>query len=282
VRFTSIDDVTWWIDQVASGDTSPRFDGPTFLRPFHFAVLAGHVHRRGARELHVPTRLEVYASRMHLWQAIDLACPRSVRERDPAGRFHPLTPIRVEDDADAVAEAIRAIFSASGTTDPATLRAIEIVISEIAGNCFHHASNRPGIRGLVCAQTWPNGNLAQLVMADVGVGIRTSLARNPENHPRLATSNAPQLATEYGVTGNPVGHSGYGLTLARQLMERHGGNLVVVSGKEAFCAAAHGANVRDLPRGWQGTIVVIEWKPNRPLDVTPIYRSWPDSEGELQ
>jgi anti-sigma regulatory factor (Ser/Thr protein kinase) len=281
VRFTTVRDITWWIDQVASGDDGSEFDGPTFLRPFHFAVLAGDVHRKEHADINVPERLRGYAARMHLWQAIDLECPLAVTERDPEGKFHPLTAIRSEDDADVVADAIREVFRASGTRSRKTLNSIHIVLSEIAGNCFHHASEEPGIRGLVCAQTWPKGKLAQVVVADIGVGIRASLYRNPENHARLANSNAIKLATEYGVTGNPQGHSGYGLTLARELMEMHGGNFVVVSGDEAFRAGEHRARAQDLPHGWQGTIVVLEWKTDRPLNTTAVYRSWPDSEGEL-
>ena len=277
MRFTNVEDITWWIDQVTSDQR--HFAGPRWLRPFHFAVISGYVHRQRLTTITVPNRLEGYAARMHLWQAIGLPCPRSITERDPAGRFHPLTPIRTENDANQAAEDICQLFEAFGTTDP-TLKSVDTVLCEIAGNCFFH-SDAPDIRGLVCAQAWPGGKLAQLVIADGGVGIRASLGRNPEHHERLAVTNAIELATEWGVTGDPDGHSGFGLTLARQLMEMHQGNFVVVSGQEAFCARAHDAYRYNLPQGWPGTIVVLEWKTDRPLNTTPVYRSWPGSQHEL-
>jgi hypothetical protein len=107
------------------------------------------------------------------------------------------------------------------------------------------------------------------------------LRRNREHRARLANANAVRLATKYGVTGNPEGHSGYGLTLARGLMQMHGGNFIVVSGGEAFRAGKHIARAQNLRHGWRGTIVVLEWKTDRPLSTTTVYRSWPDSEGEL-
>jgi hypothetical protein len=171
VRFTTVRDITWWIDQVTSGDDGSNFAGPAFLRPIHFAVLAGHVHRKGHSSIKVPERLQAYAARMHLWQAIGLECPLTVTERHPEGKFHPLTPISTEDDADSVADSICEVFRASGTRSRKTLNAIGIVLSEIAGNCFHHASVGPGIRGLVCAQTWPRGKLAQVVVTDTGIGV---------------------------------------------------------------------------------------------------------------
>ena len=283
MQFTSINDVSWWVQQVGVGTESGRdFQGPRFLRPVHFAVLAGSAHRRG-RAINVPSQLEGYAARMRLWQAIGLTPPKRVTERDPEGRFHPLAPITSEADADELAGEVCGVFRASGTTDARALNAIDIVLNEIIGNCYFHATDVPGIRGLACAQSWPKGNLAQVAIADTGMGIRATLARNPANAARLAVpGSAIELATEYGVTGNPVGHSGYGLTLARQLLEIHKGNLVVISGTEAFCAGDHPPILQRLPAPWGGTIVVLEWRTNRPLDVTPVYRGWPDLEEELQ
>jgi anti-sigma regulatory factor (Ser/Thr protein kinase) len=276
---TSIDDIAWWVAQLEKGRTQEVFEGPQFVRPHHFVALACEVHRRRATTIKVPERLQGYAARMRLWQSVGLECPTPVNERNPGGRFHPLTPISSEATADDLAESVKGLFQACGTNDQKTLSAIGTVLSEIFSNCYFHADAGATICGLGCAQSWPHAQLAQVAVADIGIGIRASLGANPAYHGRLARENANALATELGVTGKPQGrHSGYGLALARQLMEKHDGNLLIVSGTEAFRAQSHEHQVRELPSPWAGTMVVLEWDMARPFDILSVYNEWPSDE----
>ena len=276
---TTVQDVEWWIGQVAKGLSGRNFDGPRFLRPYHFAIVGNAAYRAGATRIFVPAFFGPYAARMHLWQAIGLEAPQEVAERNPGGRFFPLTPIKSEHGAEVVADGIRDVFKTCGTTDNRALRAIEIMLSEILGNCFFHSKMSADIRGLACAQSWPDRNLAQVAVVDTGVGIRRTLGQNPAYSVRLKSENANELATELGVTGKPDGrHSGYGLTVARQLMQNHGGNLLVLSGDEAFRAWGRKSRGRTLLHPWQGTIVIMEWNMDRPLDVSAVYAAWPQPD----
>jgi hypothetical protein len=172
------------------------------------------------------------------------------------------------------------MFRASGTKDQKTLSAIGISLSEIFGNCFFHAEAGTEICGLACAQAWPAARLAQVAVADIGIGVRASLNANPQYRGRLATENANAIATELGVTSKPAGpHSGYGLAVARQLMEKHAGNFMLLSGNEGFRATSRAAWARELQAGWNGTIVVLEWCTDRPFDIGAVYGSWP-SDGD--
>jgi hypothetical protein len=150
---TKLDDIAWWIRQVTDARSGVEFEAPNFFRPYHFALLAGEVARRGSgvTGLSVEGPLEGYAARMHLWQALDLAPPRAVLERNPGGRFHPLTSIRSEQDAENAANAIRQVFRKCGTADQTTLEAIFTMLSEIIGNFFFHSDTGTQIRGRVCA-----------------------------------------------------------------------------------------------------------------------------------
>jgi anti-sigma regulatory factor (Ser/Thr protein kinase) len=280
---TTLEDVAWWIAQLEMGRTQQgEFDGPAFLRPHHFVVLACEVHRRRATAVTIPQPLQGYAARMRLWQSIGLTCPMQVNERNPGGRFRPLTPISSEATAQALADDITEVFNVCGTEDKKTLGAINVTLSEIFSNCFFHAEACDGearICGLACAQSWPHEQLAQVAVADIGIGIRASLGANPAYVSRLAQENANAVATELGVTGKPQGrHSGYGLALARQLMEKHDGNLLIVSGTEAFRATAHGVEMKQLSSPWAGTIVVLEWDMARPFDILSVYSEWPSDE----
>lgn len=281
MEWTTLEDVEWWIEQISNAKPGVKFDGPTFLRPFHFGVLANHVHRLGATEVTVPETLQGYATRMRLWQSVGLEAPSKVHERNPGGRFHPLSPIVSETTAQDIAAEILEVFRGAGTSDKRTLNAIDTALSEIFSNCFFHAEAGREICGLACAQSWPHARLAQVVVADVGIGIRNSLGANPEYQERLRRENAAELATELGVTSKPApggAHSGYGLTVARQLMEKHGGNFLLLSGNDGFRAMEHESQARELRIRWPGTIVALEWRTDRPFDIGAVYGDWPKDE----
>ena len=278
MEWTTLEEVEWWVEQITNSQPGVEFRGPTFLRPYHFAVLANRVHLQGATRVIVPETLQGYASRMRLWQSVGLEPPTRVNERNPGGRFHPLSPIVSETTAQNIANDILAVFRGAGTSDKTTLNAIDTALSEIFSNCFFHAEAGREICGLACAQSWPHARLAQVVVADNGIGIRASLGANPTYTERLKTENAAELATELGVTSKPAPggtHSGYGLTVARQLMEKHGGSLLLFSGNECFQATEHDSRARELRVPWGGTIVALEWRTDRPFDIGAVYGSWP-------
>jgi anti-sigma regulatory factor (Ser/Thr protein kinase) len=276
---TSIDDVITWSEVFRRPASGEQFQGPNFLRPYQFALLGAELLRRGPETtIRMPDYLVGYAARMRLWQATGRECPVTVRERNPGGRFHPLSPIRAEADVENTATAVTDVFRQAGTRDAETIQAISTVLSEIFGNCYFHSESATDIRGLACAQTWPAIRLAQIAVADIGIGIRASLAANPAYADRLASGNALELATELGVTSKPHGaHAGYGLAVARQLMEMHDGRLLVVSGNEAFGASNRGYRRKNLDAAMPGTLVVLEWNTAEPLNIGKVYASWPTS-----
>jgi hypothetical protein len=277
----SLTDIDLWLENMNELTQGRPAEIPPFMRPCHIATLAATMHHLEGVRPPVPEYLLGYATRMRLWQAIGLAAPRRVREHDPGGRFFPLTPIRTERCAENAARHIRAVFRAFGTDDVTTLDAIFVLLTEILGNCFFHSEAPGGICGLACAQAWPNGRLAQVAVVDSGIGIRRSLSANSALAQRLADDNAVLVATELGVTGKPGGpHSGYGLAVARQLMEVHGGNFLGISGTEAVrVIGGHRTISAHLRVPWTGTIVVLEWRTNRRLDINAVYSRWP-SAGE--
>jgi hypothetical protein len=281
VQPTQIDSVVDWYATLDGAALGGEFSGPRFLRPYHFALLATAALRRGAQHVGVPQSLEGYAARMRLWQSIGFDAPARVNERNPGGRFHPLTPITSEESAEACADAVKSVFKSGGTRDRRTLDSVGIMLSEIFGNCHFHSSAAGGIRGLACAQTWPAGDLAQVAVADTGIGIRSSLSANPNLADELERCNATELATRLGVTGKPMGqHSGYGLTVARELMEQARGRLIVLSGSEGFLASESGHRSMNLRCNVAGTVVIMEWRLSTPLDTRQVYGGWPDAGGD--
>lgn len=227
----------------------------------------------------MPEEIAGYASRMQLWQAIGLQPPADVNARDPRGKFVPLARL---DDPDVVLDRavdLAAISTAYGA-DRETTNSLEVSLQEIMNNCFAHAEIGAELQGLACAQSWPRGHLAQIAIADHGVGIRRSLSANPDLKARLDAGNACELATQLGVTSKPnMGHAGYGLALTRQLLAANGGTLLVQSGTEWFITNGITAREGSSLCLWPGTLIVLEWNCRKPLRVKDVYQSWPPVTG---
>lgn len=276
MQFTTLWDIeaaVQCVDQLAQTGSTAM---PRFWRPFHFVVLGMALKRCGAAGLRIPDDLTAYAARMHLWQAIGLEPPIRVNESDAVGRFHPLVPLI---DQEAVEETSTDLVQIFRRVAPDSINSAEVVVQELLGNCFAHAE-LAGFHGLACAQYWAQGRKAQIAIGDGGIGVRASLGQNPEYADVLARQNSCELATGYEVTSKPGrGHSGYGLTLARQLIEQNGGTFFLVSHDEYFYSKQGSIASGRMRNPLRGTLAVLEWHTDIPLNVGQVYDSWPATEG---
>lgn len=282
MRQTSLIDVADWIAELEIAASGNPYSDPRFLKPFHFAMLAATCQRLGNVEQIVwEGPLVRFATRMQLWNVLGLKPPIQVRKNAHAGRFLPLTALQDPEAVHEYSDQLCAIAANQGKVSEETSQSLFVALTEILHNCFAHAAVIPNCKGMTCALTWPRGNLVQIAVVDPGIGIRASLSENDSLTSRLQRQNACELATELNVTGKPsLGHSGYGLTVAKQLMAQNGGNFILVSGTEAYRCEENREIRRDLPPpGWQGTIVVLEWRTDRPLDIGAVYESWPLPDG---
>lgn len=278
MRLTTDLDLSQWLRNLAELEINGTCTSPQFWKPFHFVTLALLAKSAGMQDLRLPDEFESYAARMGLWDAAGIEPPYRVNKSEPAGRFMPaqalVDRVRVDDRAAALAE-IMAKQCANASRD-----SLEVTLAELLNNCFDHARPDMDLFGLACAQSWPRGNLAQIAIADGGVGIRPTLEENDDIADRLARENACILAAEYGVTGKPHrSHSGYGLTLSKDVLVLNGGQLAVVSGTEIALFHRSRQYATTTSQRWQGTLVVLEWKINQPLDALAVYNSWPSPEG---
>lgn len=258
---------------------SQRCTAPTFIKPFHLATLAHKMRLKNLVSLGLPEKIAPYANTMKLWESLGMSPPELVAQRRASGRYHPIEVLRdpgtVENTAAALVQLLVPVCC-----DARTIDAVNTMLRELVDNCYSHSDVADGTFGLICAQVWAGGGKAQIAIADTGVGIRTSLALNPRLGPRLASENSCELATEYGVTGKPgKGHSGYGLAVARKLIELNRGHLLVRSGAEGFSWRAGQLTKFNTGRVWHGTLLMIEWDIRTPMDIGEVYRSFPLPEG---
>jgi hypothetical protein len=281
VNATTPQDVERWLLTLAQMRETNTYEAPDFLRPFHLITFPLMLRALKSGGVTLPDNLANYAIRMGLYEAAGIAPPKTINKSSSAGRFHPI--IQLTDRRAVAATTARLSELCVGqVTTQATRDSLESSISELLENCYDHAkSGNRGFHGLAAAQIWHYGHLAQIAIADTGVGIRARLMDNPALHALLKTTNACELATRYGVTADPTGHhTGYGMTLAKDLLRSNGGNLIVVSREEvAVCGAdgVHSSKFRNVR--WNGTLIIFEWNTNRKLDVSAVYKRWPKPEG---
>lgn len=271
-----------WIAQLQALAMNKTCRSPEFLRPFHFVTLALTLKANHAGQISLPPTLAGYARRMKLWESVGLAAPPQLhREHDASGRFLPIEQLTSRDAVYECAQRIAQITKIANLEEEAHT-SLDTSMAEIIDNCFSHAEIQGDLHGLACAQYWARGNRAQVAIADMGVGIRTSLekADTEDVRTRARASNCCALATELHVTSKSSGgHAGYGLALARQLLQKNGGTLIVYSGKE-WCRG-DGDFWTDGNTGvnWDGTIVVVEFMTDKPLSTKAVYDSWEPVRG---
>lgn len=279
MEFSSLFEIQSWLTNVGRLMAAGACEAPGFLKPFHFVTLAMEMKRNGKTTLGLPDELCGYASRMRLWHALGAVPPVLVNECNPGGRFHPLVALEDEGTVFDVSQGMVEIFRANGQ-DPGSVNAAGTMVQELLGNCYAHAESRNGLHGLACAQWWPRAGKAQIAICDSGIGIRQSILQSGLYDGALAQGNSCELATGYEVTSKPGrGHSGYGLTLARDLIEQNAGAIFIVSYDEYFYSKRCAVQAGTMETPFNGTLLVLEWNTNTPLDLKRVYDSWPAAEG---
>jgi len=281
---TSLFELVEWLNCLENQDSKRVHK---FIKPFHLATLAIYAKNHGLKDIenYFDTSIIKYATRMKLWEILELTPPYNINEHARKDRFLEIKAVKSEIDVDTISKNLENIISSQNNLDKESQDSVGIVLSELLGNCYHHANPEPkGLFGLVVAQTWKKGNLAQIAIADAGVGIRRTLSNNPNLIKVLSTKNACELATEYTITGKPNEmHSGYGLTLSKEILERNNGNFIIVSGKEAFQSCGKIINNdRELKIGWNGTLIIFEWNTDQPLDAKAVYDNWTELDKHKQ
>ncbi|KDM89667.1 HAMP domain-containing histidine kinase [Photobacterium galatheae] len=278
---TSLNDFESWLGSLAGAAEKGKGPAPNFWKPYHSLMLAAQASCLGWNNLTInaPQAVVSYLARVKLWEAIGLTPPVNVNCHATAGRFVEVRPVVDERSVASITQEYVQVFQRLRNGSLA-IDGLEILLSELLGNSYHHSGRSHKHYALTGAQTWPNGNLAQLAIIDTGMGIRGSLAHNPMLNHRLSSENACALACEYSVTSKPGnGHSGYGLTFARDLIEINNGNLIVASGDEVFQLCERNVQQKKMNFTWGGTIIILEWNTDKPLIARDVYNRWPMPPG---
>jgi anti-sigma regulatory factor (Ser/Thr protein kinase) len=109
------------------------------------------------------------------------------------------------------------------------LGSIGSLLTALAGNVLRHGTRRGGTAAVEITGD-ERALEIEIAVADRGVGIRRSLARNPDHRDLPNDTAAIERALQPGVSGDPRPSGGIGLFMARKVIERNGGTLMIRSG----------------------------------------------------
>lgn len=171
-----------------------------------------------------------YLARMGLFDAIGVDHTFKQQEHEPAGRFVPLRVISDGQElSDFVAE-LTPIFH----DEPERIEPVKYVIAELVRNTLEHGGGSPAV---AMVQAFPKAGTIAIGVADVGIGMRSSLARH---HHVGNPVQAIELAMQPGVSGTTsrIGgnaeNAGAGLFFCKSLAYISAQYFVVWSGDGMF------------------------------------------------
>lgn len=257
-----------------------------FASPSPLAVLAtairALVHLEADVEIYRPSNGDCheYLQRFDFYSRLGVEFPYRWRRHSSAGRFLELAEVDGEDKSHSAAKELTEIVRqrATGLAEGAD-RSVFTVLVEVLDNVFHHAAS--AVPPIVCAQSYRDGRI-EMAITDSGVGFAGSLRRNPAHRLKLYSDAAAiELGIQRGVTANPHGgNSGEGLFFARELVRDNGGAMVIHSGtgRLSVRGSIQGASACDH---WQGAIVALNLRTDRPLDLTMVYNRYAPPEDEF-
>lgn len=245
------------------------------LHPSTSAVLAALLERCSRHEFYGPTSevrppqrpaVRNAVARLHGYQGLLAASGVT----GSAGRVGSRVS-QFEDEAGArmVSRELTEALAAGCDVDDLAIRAIRTCLDELCDNVIHHAESDLG--GFASGRGWRRPPRFEVALADLGIGVRRSLNKNPSYADVDDDVAALKRAVELGVTSTPDRNSGYGLPVTRDLLDANGGLLVIKSGW-AELALGSEDEVFKSDAEFPGTLVVLRARTNRPLNVTDVYR----------
>jgi hypothetical protein len=192
------------------------------------------------------------------------------RRRHNPGTLQELVNFHTEQEIPGIIERISEILENQGYRLKERV-AICSVLSEVCANAAEHGASTFGAYAAVQAYhhivSGPRrrGEEVLLAIADGGVGVRETLARNPRYAEHTTTDNdALRLALEMGVSGTGELGRGGGLALVAQIAARSGGSLSLRSGTGRVTVYESRKNSRNVPQ-FPGTLVRVSL-PRTPQD----------------
>lgn len=174
-------------------------------------------------------------------------------------------PFTDEDGAERTIEALQLLPAVTASMDTGTAITMRGLLAELCDNVLRHSGVADGVAALHVDET---GGTFEFAVADCGIGIARSLARNPA-YVGLAEDASIHAAVGPQVTGDPGYGRGLGLFVLHRLAAEYGAELVIRSGTSHITLGASAESVGGQP-DFEGTIVCVRGHLSRLLDYAAI------------
>lgn len=143
---------------------------------------------------------------------------------------------------------------------------LKMALNELMVNVFDHSESPKGC--YVCAQSYKQSQKIRLCIADFGIGVLSSLRKNPQWAGLKSDHEAITVAIKEGVTSRAAGSAGYGLTHINRFIKVNEGKMYMLSGngKILWDFSANSKNRKreqTMRAPFQGTIVKLEINADR-------------------
>lgn len=243
------------------------------------ASLATHIGHTHVTLEDFTAKSRNYFERMHLFKFLDPSLQTTITEREPSGRFIPITQIQDSLALTAfVTDMIPLLHLPRNQAEP-----IRYVVSELVRNVLEHSSSPNG--AFVAAQYYPKSHAIKIGVTDTGVGIHASIS-----HSHLASTDldAIHLALEPGITGTTSReggtsqNAGAGLFFIKSIAHVNQSLFMLYSGTGFYKLLKNTKSTlpidpwkdrhtkhNDLPY-WPGTIVAVDISLNNTQEFTTL------------
>lgn len=212
-----------------------------------------------------------YLQRMGLFQLLGNENIRTIAERDPSGRFVPLTVIKSATEQTEFITDIMPLLHLDKAPEQA--EAIRYVVSELVRNVLEHASSPNG--AVVAAQYYKKTNRISIGIVDTGVGIKRTIN---QSHQAWSDAEALRLALTPGITGTTsreggsIVNAGAGLFFIKSIAVNNHDFFMLYSGNALYKLHKRPGEIKylhvdpfndphairdDVPH-WQGTVVAVD------------------------
>ena len=156
---------------------------------------------------------------------------------------------------DNVVDTLKDVIRGSLKISESAFDPLHNAFSEIMNNVFAHAQSPVG--GFIVGQVYPRKKVLRVCFADMGMGIRRSLTRNPEYRGIKSDTEAIELALEENVTSRPREHSGLGLPAIADFVKSNEGLMTIISNRALVTVGQH-TSPKELDTGFRGTIINLK------------------------
>lgn len=208
--------------------------------------------------------IDGYLSRMNYYSVLGIDHQERFTRHDPQDRFVPLTSIPIDEyaaDPNSIGSMLRRVIASNVCMSKSVTDYLDLSFGEMIDNIVQHSQTKsPGIAG---AQYHPQGGYVEACVADCGIGIAASMARNPKYASR-SDNELVTLAFE-AKTGEWFGCSevgtnkvsgGMGLAFAARLAKVTEGHVWTVTRGSAIHVSSNGTETMD-GLYYPGTLIVM-------------------------